>query len=807
MHPSGAEQPLAGIRVLSMEQAAALPYATRHLVDLGAEVIRVQSPDRPGFAASPVLEPSLFRGKRMLGLNLAAPDGPDVFRRIAARCDIVAHNYTPRVMRKFGIDFAGIRAVNPRVIYCALTGFGSSGPWAERPLFGPGAEAISGHNLLIGEPDAATPGRPGTVTYADFVCGTNLLLAMLAAVHDRRVGRQRQARFIDVCLYETAVAQLGPLLCERGLGAPLPERMGNADARFALHGVWPVAARVHQQASAGAAGDERYIAIAATQAQLASCLRVLGADDVAQVRSALSHCDGDAVAAALQDQGIAAAVVADAADIAADEHLWARGYFGRLRADSAGNATDLPEPGPAWSGGEGCAMRPPVSLGTDNLRVLTDVAGYSDDEAAALQQRGVVGEVASVYGYLPAADLPQEISRGFVVRRDVDAARWRAVAAATPRVTTWRIGAQSVAAHSSTAHSSTAKSSATQSSAARWNRDSRVILELPGSVASAYAARLFAELGWQVIKVLAPRDDPLRKMGGRAGGGEGGTYAFINRGKQILSLGDAALRELFATASVVIGDLRPAALQYLGLREAEVLPRLVCACVSPFGATGARTHWQAVDLTLQAASGFLFITGEYDQVPQQLPPHAAALTAGITHAAAIHAALIAAEADGRRRHLDLAECEALTAFTVSQHGRFVATGEIVRREGAVKHALRMAPAAEGFIYCAPGAVFTAPMAPVAELLGDAQLADARFATAEGRMQHWPEYRERMFAGFATRTAKAWFARAEALHLTFALVQNIDELLVCPQLRARQFLVPLVVGQQTRVVPGAPFKIH
>ena len=207
--------PLAGIRVLSMEQAAALPYATRHLVDLGAEVIRVQAPQRsPGGA----LEPSLFRGKRMLGLNLAADDGPEVFRRLAANCDIVAHNYTPRVMRKYGIDFDGIRAVNPQVIYCALTGFGSSGPWSDRPLFGPGAEAISGHNLLIGESSSATPGRPGTVTYADFVCGTSALVAMLAALHDKRVHRVTAARFIDVCLYETAIAQLGPVLCERALG-------------------------------------------------------------------------------------------------------------------------------------------------------------------------------------------------------------------------------------------------------------------------------------------------------------------------------------------------------------------------------------------------------------------------------------------------------------------------------------------------------------------------------------------------------------------------------------------------------------
>ena len=115
--------PLRGIRVLAMEQAAALPYATRHLVDLGADVIRVQSPAR---SAVGVIEPGLLRGKRMLGLNLDVAGGPAAFLRVAARCDIVAHNYTPRVMRKYGIDFACVRAANPDVIYCALTGFGST---------------------------------------------------------------------------------------------------------------------------------------------------------------------------------------------------------------------------------------------------------------------------------------------------------------------------------------------------------------------------------------------------------------------------------------------------------------------------------------------------------------------------------------------------------------------------------------------------------------------------------------------------------------------------------------------------------
>lgn len=150
-------RPLAGIRVLSMEQAAALPFMSRHLADLGAEVIRVQSHQRR-VAGSQYL--GNFRNKRLVGLDLATPEGPDLFRKLAAECDIVAHNYTSRVMDKYGLDFESIRQVQPRVIYCALTGYGSTGPWRARPLFGPGAEAMSGQNAMIGEPGALTPGRP-----------------------------------------------------------------------------------------------------------------------------------------------------------------------------------------------------------------------------------------------------------------------------------------------------------------------------------------------------------------------------------------------------------------------------------------------------------------------------------------------------------------------------------------------------------------------------------------------------------------------------------------------------------------------
>ncbi len=370
------DRPLEGIRVLSMEQAAALPFATRHLADLGAEVIRVES-HRRGTAAQP--EPDLFRSKRRLGLDLGTEGGPELFRRVAAGCDIVAHNFTPRVMRQFGIDYPSIRAIKPDVIYLSLTGFGTTGPWGERPLFGPGAEAVSGHNEMIGPADA-WPGRPGTIVYADNTCGLNALFAILAALDHRDA--TGEGAHIDISLYETQISNLGPVVAERAFGAPPPVRIGNADRRFAVHGVFSTR------------GRDRHVAVSATREQIPALADALGvalsedgAGAEAALAAALTDREGGQVVAALQAAGIAAAEVADVADQSSDEHLWARGYFGML---STGD-TLLPVAGPTFGGGREIPLSPPHGLGEDNEWVLSTVAGMSAAEIAAVIESGAAG--------------------------------------------------------------------------------------------------------------------------------------------------------------------------------------------------------------------------------------------------------------------------------------------------------------------------------------------------------------------------------------------------------------------------------
>ena len=152
--------------------------------------------------------------------------------------------------------------------------------------------------------------------------------------------------------------------------------------------------------------------------------------------------------------------------------------------------------------------------------------------------------------------------------------------------------------------------------------------------------------------------------------------------------------------------------------------------------------------------------------------------------------------------------EALASYLYGQGSRYVYRGEVPRREQRIKQALRMVPASDGFVYCAPGAVATVPMDGIAKLIGEPRLAEERFQTAEGRMQHWDEFCELFIPPFREHTAQDWFERAEALHLTFALVQTIDDLFDCPQLQARQLLREMPGPDGTPVrFPGRPFRLE
>ncbi|MCK9486050.1 MAG: CoA transferase [Dehalococcoidia bacterium] len=318
---------------------------------------------------------------------------------------------------------------------------------------------------------------------------------------------------------------------------------------------------------------------------------------------------------------------------------------------------------------------------------------------------------------------------------------------------------------------------------------SRRALDVSMDVASAYATRLLADLGWDVVKVEPEGGDVMRERLSRWGDARGAAFEAVNTGKRSVTLDGDALQALVATADVVVGDFRPVALARMGVAESaftEWQPRHAVVSVTPFGLTGPKHDWVATEVTVQAASGLMFLTGEWDQQPQQLAPYQAEMTGGVAAAAASLAALRSATAAAPAR-IDLSLYETMVMHTFQAIGPYAYNGEVARREQRVKAGLRMVPTSDGYVYCAPGAVASMRMDGIAELVGEPRLAEERFQTAEGRMQHWDEFLELFVPPFRTRTAQEWFEAAEAMHMTFALVQTLDDLFSCPQLASREFL--------------------
>ncbi|MGE0600815.1 MAG: CoA transferase [Dehalococcoidia bacterium] len=337
---------------------------------------------------------------------------------------------------------------------------------------------------------------------------------------------------------------------------------------------------------------------------------------------------------------------------------------------------------------------------------------------------------------------------------------------------------------------------------------SRRVLDVSTGVGAAYAARLLADSGWDVVKYEPPGGDPLRRSASRWGGGVGGAFIFANVGKRGISVDFDRLERLATAADVVIGDFSPAALEAMALPVdafERLKPRQAIVSVSPFGLTGPKARWASAEIVVQAASGLMFLTGEHNQPPMQLPPYQGEITGGVAGASAALLAVRSSRKDGALHRADVSLVEALAIHCAAQVSQYVYHGYVARREARIKGGLRMVPASDRFVYCAPGAVSSMRMDGIAVLLDEPKLAEERFQTAEGRMDNYDEFVELFVPPFRNRTAQEWFERAEAMHMTFALVQTLDELFDCPHLNARDFWRETTFAGQVIRLPDRPFR--
>jgi CoA:oxalate CoA-transferase len=201
-----------GLRVLDFSTTIAGPHCTRMLADMGAEVIKVESADGETMRTRPPVRnksSSVFGGlnvgKKSLVLDLKSPKGIEVVRRLIAGADIVVENFRPGVMRRLKLDYGSVQALNPRLIYCSISGYGQTGPSAELPAYAPVIHAASGYDMahLSYQPGRTRPDYCG-IYHADVVTGAYAFGAISAALYQRQGSRKGQ--HIDVSMLESMLS-------------------------------------------------------------------------------------------------------------------------------------------------------------------------------------------------------------------------------------------------------------------------------------------------------------------------------------------------------------------------------------------------------------------------------------------------------------------------------------------------------------------------------------------------------------------------------------------------------------------------
>ena len=236
-----ARKALDHLRVLDMSRVLAGPFLAQNLADFGADVIKVERPHHgdesrtfPPYvkdAAGHDTDDSAYfmsinRGKRSITIDIATPRGQALIKKLAAQSDVLIENYKVGDLKRYGLDYEAIRAVNPRIVYCSITGFGQTGPYRNRPGYDYIFQAMSGLMSLTGGPDELPGGGPAKVGLAicDVITGIYSSFAVMTALAER--DKSGAGQHIDMSLLDTTIATISHINMNYLIGGIIPKRMG-----------------------------------------------------------------------------------------------------------------------------------------------------------------------------------------------------------------------------------------------------------------------------------------------------------------------------------------------------------------------------------------------------------------------------------------------------------------------------------------------------------------------------------------------------------------------------------------------------
>ncbi len=397
---------LSHVRVLDLSRVLAGPWATQVLADLGAEVIKVERPGAGdetrgwgppwvGPGGADARESAYFasanRGKRSVTIDLSRPEGQALVRRLAARADVLFENHKAGALARRGLGFEELAALNPRLVYCSISGFGQGGPYRDRPGYDFLVQAMGGLMSVTGEPDGP-PTKVG-VAVTDLLTGMYAATAVLAALAERE--RSGLGQHVDLALLDVQVAALANQAESFLVTGRAPGRLGNAHPSIVPYQAFRTRDG-HVVVAVGNDAQFARLAAAMGRPELAAdprfstnAARVAHREAlVAAMAPLLAARDTDAWVRALDAADVPAGPINDVAQVFEDPQVRHRGL--RVEVPRAGGAPVPVVASPIRLSRTPVEHRPPPRLGEHTREVLVEVLGMEEDEVEALGRAGVI---------------------------------------------------------------------------------------------------------------------------------------------------------------------------------------------------------------------------------------------------------------------------------------------------------------------------------------------------------------------------------------------------------------------------------